>query len=153
MTKSSTKISNTARQYSDLTTEELKQLTQGIMACLDAWELTPQEIVSILDLANQVKARQLQSFRQGDQAFPESKQLITRIDHLIGIADALRTTYPFSEQMQLMWLRKPHRRFQRQSPLAVMLEDETPNGLLKVRMEVDCNYGYAISEALRNQQH
>jgi len=53
--------------------------------------------------------------------------------------------------MGQIWLRKSHRRFNRSSPLSVMLNDVSPNGLLKIRMEVDCNYAYAISEAMRDQ--
>jgi hypothetical protein len=50
-----------------------------------------------------------------------------------------------------MWLQKPHRRFQQRSPLAVML-DEGTDGLMKVRIEVDCAYGYAINDALNASQ-
>ena len=87
----------------------------------------------------------------GDRAFPKTDELLTRIDHIIGIADALRTTFPFSDKMRLLWLRKPHRRFKKNTPLNVILTDNSPNGLLKVRMEVDCAYGYTISEAMKEQ--
>jgi uncharacterized alkaline shock family protein YloU len=30
--------------------------------------------------------------------------------------------------------------------------DEGDDGLMKVRIEVDCSYGYQISEAMRNHQ-
>ena len=67
------------------------------------------------------------------------------------ITDALRTTFPFSSQMRVMWLQKPHRRFQKRTPLSVML-DEGADGLQKVRVEVDCTYGYAINDALHARQ-
>jgi len=139
------------KSYADCSTEELQFLTKGVMTYLDSWELSTEEIITILGLQGLIKTRQLQGFRTGDRVFPEAPQLMIRVDHIIGIADALRTTYPFSDQMRLIWLRKAHRRFNRNKPLTVMLNDESPNGLLKIRMEVDCNYAYAISEAMREQ--
>ncbi len=139
------------KSYADYSNDELKFLTQGVMTYLDSWELSNEEIVSILGLQNLIKIRQLQGFRSGNRVFPDSQELMVRVDHIIGIADGLRTSYPLSEQMRQIWLTKPHRRFQRKSPLSIMLKDETPNGLLKIRMEVDCNYAYAISEAMREE--
>jgi len=129
----------------------MQQLTQGVMEYLDSWQLSAEQILAILGLEDEVKKRNLQSFRMGDKPFPETSDIMERLDHVIGIADALRTTFPFSDKMRLMWLRKPHRRFQRNTPLSVIMADDSTNGLLKVRMEVDCAYGYAINEAMRNQ--
>ena len=141
-----------SKSYADYSTEDLKFLTQGVMTYLDSWELLTEEIITILGLQGLIKTRHLQGFRTGDRVFPESPEILIRVDHIIGIADGLRTTYPLSDQMRQIWLTRPHRRFQRNTPLSVMLNDATPNGLLKIRMEVDCNYAYAISEAMRDQQ-
>ncbi len=141
-----------SKTYADYSIEELTFLTQGVMTYLDSWQLTTDEIITILGLQDLIKTRQLASFRSGNRVFPESPEVLIRVDHIIGIADGLRTTYPLSDQMRQIWLTKPHRRFQRNTPLSVMLSDATPNGLLKIRMEVDCNYAYAISEAMREQQ-
>lgn len=141
------------KSYADYSNEELQFLTQGVMTYLDSWELSADQIVAILGLQSLIKTRQLQGFRSGDRVFPDSAELMIRVDHIIGIADGLRTTYPLSDQMRQIWLTKPHRRFQRKAPLTIMLNDKTPNGLLKIRMEVDCNYAYAISEAMRDQSN
>lgn len=138
-----------SKTYADYNIEDLTFLTQGVMTYLDSWELSAEDIVAILGMQGLIKTRQLNGFRSGDSVFPESPEILIRVDHIIGIADGLRTTYPMSDQMRQIWLTKPHRRFQRRTPLAVMLNDESPNGLLKIRMEVDCNYAYAISEAMR----
>ncbi len=140
----------TQKTYSEYSTDELLQLTQGVMGYLDGWQLSAEQMLVVLGLDKEVKNRHLQGFRMGEKVFPESSELMIRIDHIIGIADALRTTFPFSDKMRLMWLRKPHRRFRKNTPLAVIMQDASPNGLLKVRMEVDCAYGYAISEAMRD---
>ena len=140
-----------AKTYSDYSKDEMLQLTQGVMEYLDGWQLSSEQMLIVLGLENSAKSRHINAFRLGEKVFPESSELMNRVDHIIGIADALRTTFPFSDSMRLMWLRKPHRRFKKNTPLAVIMNDDSPNGLLKVRMEVDCAYGYAISEALRGQ--
>ena len=140
------------KTYSDYSNDELLQLTQGVMAYLDGWKLSAEQMLAILGLEKVAKTRHLQGYRMKDRAFPESEELMVRVDHIIGIADALRTTFPFSDKMRLMWLRKPHRRFKKNTPLAVIMGDDSPNGLLRVRMEVDCAYGYTISEAMKEQQ-
>jgi len=140
------------KTYTDYSKQEMLSLTQGVMSYLDGWKLSAEQSLAVLGLGDAVRIRHLQSFRMGDKAFPQTDELLVRIDHIIGIADALRTTFPFSDKMRLMWLRKPHRRFKKNTPLAVIMADDSPNGLLKVRMEVDCAYGYSISEAMRQQQ-
>ena len=140
------------KTYADFSQEELLGLTQGVMEYLDSWKLSAEQMMALLGIEDDAKKRHLQSYRMGEKAFPETSDIMVRLDHVIGIADALRTTFPFSDKMRLMWLRKPHRRFNKNTPLAVIMNDATPNGLLKVRMEVDCAYGYAISEAMREHQ-
>ena len=134
-------------QYSD---EHKKELTKGVMNYLDSWKLSSDQVMNVLNLPDTVRSRSLAHFRGGMKAFPEEVGVWERVDHLIGIADALRTTYPFSEPMRLVWLRKPHRRFNRRCPLDVMLEEGVA-GLLKVRIDVDCAYGWKISETMAAQ--
>jgi len=134
-----------------LTDEEMQALTQAVVSHLDEWKVSPEEMLTVLGLSGNVLPRHLQQYRMGMKSFPQSGDMMDRIDHLVGIADALRTTFPFSSQMRVMWLRKPHRRFQRNAPLDVML-GEGLDGLMRVRIEVDCSYGYHISEAMRNHQ-
>ncbi|QLQ31207.1 MAG: DUF2384 domain-containing protein [Candidatus Thiothrix singaporensis] len=136
------------QQYS---TEEMSALTQAVIRHMDEWSISGDEMLAILGLEGDVRSRHLAMYRNGGKVFPQTPEMMDRIDHIVGIADALRTTFPFSSQMRVLWLRKPHRRFQRRTPLAVML-DERDEGLMRVRIEVDCAYGYAINEALHNSQ-
>lgn len=124
-----------------------KNLTQAIIRHLDEWQLTEEEIANLLALDASVHKRHIKLYRQGAKVLPTNDAMTQRIEHIIGIADALRTTFPFSSQMRLLWLRKAHRRFQQRTPLNLMLT-EGLEGLLKVRIEVDCAYGYAISDAM-----
>lgn len=127
--------------------DEMMGLTQAVIQHLDEWGISGEDMLTVLGLADDVKPRHLSQYRQGMKALPQTEDMMYRIDHLVGIADALRTTFPFSSQMRVLWLQKPHRRFQKRSPLAVMLAEGT-DGLMKVRIEVDCAYGYAINDAL-----
>ncbi|WP_028488160.1 hypothetical protein [Thiothrix lacustris] len=131
--------------------EEMTALTKAVIQHMDEWKISGEDMLVILGLGEEVRPRHLQQYRQGDKSFPQTPEMMDRIDHIVGIADALRTTFPFSSQMRVMWLSKPHRRFQRRDPLAVMLA-EGVDGLMRVRIEVDCAYGYHISEAMRINQ-
>ncbi len=142
-------MSNQAKkQYSD---EDMLSITQAVVSYLDSWKLSNEQILAILGLTDAIKTRHLQSYRMGEKTFPLSDDLMARIDHIVGISEALRTTFPFSDKMRLLWLRKPHRRFRKNTPLSVIMADSGVNGLLRVRREVDCSYGYTISEAMREQ--
>lgn len=131
--------------------EYLKALTTAVLNHLEEWKVSDHEIMNMLGLDGKVKTRHLASMRKGDRALPDDQEVMLRVEHIIGIADALRTSFPFSREMRSMWLYKAHRRFQRRAPLAVILS-EGLEGLLKVRIEVDCAYGYAISDAMHEQQ-
>jgi len=128
-------------------TEEMVTLSKAVMQYIDSWSLSNAEIISILGLDPETRTRHLQFFRNGDKPLPQETETMQRIDHIVGIADALRTTFPFSDKMRLLWLRKPHRRFRKNTPLAVIMEKGL-NGLMKVRTEVDCAYGWKISEEM-----
>lgn len=132
---------------SEFTNEQMTALTQAVVTHMDEWKISAEEILSVLGVSDEAKPRHLTSYRQGAKSLPQKGDVLKRIDHIVGISDALRTTFPFSSQMRVMWLQKPHRRFQKRTPLGVML-DEGVNGLQKVRIEVDCTYGYAINDAL-----
>lgn len=128
------------------TQEKMLLITGRVINYLDQWKLSEAEIINILGVP-EIKPRHLSHYRKGEKALPQTQEVYQRIDHIVGIADALRTTYPFSDKMRLLWLRKPHRRFKKQTPLSVIL-DEGINGLMRVRVEVDCAYGWAIGDAM-----
>ncbi|MEM8843606.1 MAG: MbcA/ParS/Xre antitoxin family protein [Pseudomonadota bacterium] len=114
-------------------------ITKMTMQLMDDWGLEPRQIITLLALPSSVRTRHLEKFRNGD-AFPANKATMIRIEHIAGIADALRTTYPRNMHMASRWLRTPHRRFKNQTPIETMLESET--GLLSVRSELDCAYAW-----------
>lgn len=116
------------------------EITRHIMRVLDEWELTGKDIIKLLKLPSKVRLRNLDRFRDGE-AFPESQQTLECIEHIAGIADALRTSFPRNAHMGILWMHTPHRRFQNQPPLTV-LSEQGLKGLRMVRSELDCAFSW-----------
>lgn len=114
-------------------------IARNVMRLLDEWGLEGKQIIQLLALPTNTRVRHLDKFRNGD-AFPASNNTSIRIEHIVGIADALRTTFPRNSHMGFRWLRTPHRRFRNKTPMETMLQSET--GLLRVRSELDCAYAW-----------
>jgi len=114
-------------------------ITKMTMQLMDDWGLEGKQIIQLLALPRATRTRHLEKFRNGD-AFPMNKETANRIEHIAGIADALRTTYPRNTQMGSRWLHTPHRRFRNKTPIETMLKSDT--GLLRVRSELDCAYAW-----------
>ncbi len=114
-------------------------IARNTMRVLDEWGLDGNEIIQILALPINTRVRHLEKFRNGNP-FPSNSITINRIEHIAGIADALRTTFPRNSHMGFRWLRTPHRRFRNKTPMETMLNSE--NGLLRVRSELDCAYAW-----------
>ena len=129
----------------DLTEQNISEITPHIIGLLDEWKLTPEQIFRLLGLEGQLSSRDLRKFRTKSAALPYSTDLAERIEHIVGIVDALQTTYPRNAEMRTMWLYQPHRRFDKIKPMAIMLE-EGLDGLIRVRIEVDCAYGWSLTD-------
>ena len=125
--------------------EKMVDITRSIIAYLDEWQLTPEQMIGVLGLPEKTRSREIQQYRSQGKAFPQTEEVMTRIDHISGIADALRTTFPFSQQMRYLWLHKPHRRFRKKRPVEVII-NEGIHGLMRVRVEVDCTYGWVTPD-------
>ena len=120
-------------------------MTQKVMSSLDEWGLSAAEQVCVLDLPEGTRTRKLRSFHD-DTPFPETVDVEFRVVRILGIIDALRTTYPKSEMMGPRWMKKPHKRFQNKSPLQKMLDDGN-EGVTAVLAELDCTYAWDLSSS------
>lgn len=115
------------------------------MEILDHWQLSREEIVALLQLPERTRGRQLEHYRAG-QALPDNAAVQVRVEHISGIADALRTSFPRNRAFGARWLVTPHRRFDNRTPLSLMLEDGE-EGLCRVRAELDCAWSQTIAES------
>ena len=114
--------------------------TQNVMLFLDACGLNAEQQVDILGLPAETRSRILRRFRD-DTPFPDTPKVSERFVHLLGIIDALSTTYPCNAEMGPGWMHAPHRRFKKRSPLSTILEDGL-GGLVSVRAHLDCTFAW-----------
>jgi len=130
---------------SAVVTQEDKGILAGmIIRLLDSWEIDSSRQISFLSLPEKTPLRAIRKYR-GNAPFPENDLLNEKIIHIIGIADALRTTYPRNAQMGAQWMNKPHRRFDGRTPVSVMLEQGI-KGFIAVRSQLDCAFAWEDSE-------
>ena len=82
--------------------EERLELTRGILNMLDDWEIEAKDQLVLLGLSG-VPSREVKRMRDS-RPLPDEPEVMQRVEHLICIADALRTTYPFSRLMGRLWM-------------------------------------------------
>jgi len=130
---------------SALVTYEDRGLLAGmIIQLLDNWEIDSAKQIVFLSLPEKTPLRAIRKYRS-NTPFPENEILNEKITHIIGIADALRTTYPRNSQMGAQWMNKPHRRFGGRTPVSIMLEQGI-KGFIAVRSQLDCAFAWENSE-------
>ncbi|MEJ2575716.1 MAG: MbcA/ParS/Xre antitoxin family protein [Gammaproteobacteria bacterium] len=122
----------------------LSDITSAVMRLLDNWKLETREMQAVLALPRDVRARTFNKYREGNATLPDDQQVLRRAHYLLRIADSLRTTYPLNPEMSGRWIRQPHRRFGRRSPLSIILNDGE-SGLIAVLSELDCTFSWDLT--------
>ena len=142
-------------EYENLTDQQLLSegerlaLARITMNILQSWGLTAAQQVNLLDMPEDVRPRTMQRYFR-DTPLPDTPSVNERISHVLGIADALRTSYPLNEQMGAFWLSRANKRFANRAPLNIMLEDGLP-GVLCIRMHLDCSYDWHVDDTTANK--
>lgn len=129
---------------SDLTEQEKSRLSTFLIAALNDWGISNADKVTLLALPAGTKPRAIHQYQQGEP-FPQNDNVQTRVDHFVGIAQALRLAYPRNLQGGKLWLNRPNRHFNQRTPLSVMIEDGL-SGIAAVRMRIDCSYDWHVDE-------
>ncbi|HLD14592.1 MAG TPA: hypothetical protein VJB18_07740 [Burkholderiales bacterium] len=127
----------------DLTYDNRVQLARLIVTLLDSWEVPAENQISLLGLPPETSTLILRRFYE-NEPLPDEVTINERVDHLLGIADALRTSYPHNAHMGAIWMNRRNNRFDNRTPLAVLLEDGL-QGFLAIRTHLDCAYDWDIS--------
>lgn len=122
-----------------LSHHEQVALTRITMDQLDHWHVPEEVVYSLLALTATSETSSLADFRN-NVPFPPYPETLRRMEYLLRIADALRTTFPASPQMGVHWIHQPNRKLEGRSPLAVMLEGEA--GLVAVLSHLDCSFAW-----------
>ena len=123
-----------------MTQDEQITLTVSIMEILDGWGMSSAEIISLLALPEKTPTRALRRYRE-NTAFPVTAEVEERIDHILGITDAFRTSYPHNPQMGKMWIRQRSKKLQNQIPLQIIIENGL-SGIIEIRKHLDCSYDW-----------
>jgi hypothetical protein len=127
-----------------LTREDRTQLGHMVVNLLDDWGIKASDQVNILALPDGTPGRKMRRYHE-DTPLPDDPEVMKRVEHLMGIADALRTTFPRNANIGLLWLKQPCRRLRSRRPLEIMIEDGL-NGLITVRTHLDCAFAWRESE-------
>lgn len=124
----------------NMTSDEQVALTVIIMEILDGWGLSSAEIITLLALPDKTPTRALRRYRE-NTSFPMTDSLNERLEHIIGITDALRTSYPHNPHMGKMWIRQRSKKLQNQIPLQIIVENGL-QGIIEIRKHLDCSYDW-----------
>jgi hypothetical protein len=120
--------------------DERVEITRAIVTLLDEWGVEARDQVRLLALPLDTKPRQMRRYRE-NTPLPDEPAIWERVEHLTGIAEALRTSYPHSRHAGAIWLKRANYRFDDRTPLAAMVEDGVA-GILAVRRHLDCAYDW-----------
>ena len=126
-----------------VSTEQQILRTQKVMVALDEWGLNGEQILAVLNFPETERSRHLAKYRK-DTPFPEDANVENRVIYILGIIDALRTTYPRNGHMGPRWMVEKQIRLKNRCPLVAMLEDGE-QGLAAVLSELDCAYAWELS--------
>ena len=131
---------------SQINEETRIELARSIMVLLDNWGLSNTEKLNILAFPDATRSRSMRQYYNG-KPLPDNSKVLERVEHLVGIADALHTSYPLNEYMPKFWLNKTNKLFGGRTPLSCMLEDGL-DGIVAVRIHLDCAYDWEISDKI-----
>ena len=123
-----------------MTQDELVVFTQNIMSILDGWGMSAGEIISILALPQKTPTRALRRYRE-NTVFPLSVEVDERLEHILVITEALRTSYPHNPNMAAMWIRQNNKKLNNQTPINI-INEKGLEGLIGIREHVDCSYDW-----------
>ena len=127
----------------ELSNEDRVDLSRQIVQLLSRWRVEGVDQVSMLGLPPDTAPRTLRRYYE-NTPLPNSADINERIDHLLGIADALRTSNPCSATADVIWLHSTNHRFENRTPLDAMIQDGLA-GLMAVRTHLDCAYDWHLS--------
>lgn len=128
---------------SKLTEEDRIELARAVMAILTEWKVDAADQAVILGFPDGTPGRKMRRYHD-ETPLPDEPKIMERVEHIISIADALRTTYPTSRNMRSIWMHRPIRRLRHRKPVHIMVEDGL-DGIVRVRSHLDCSYMWDVT--------
>ena len=133
-------MSEAAQQFNE---DTRVRMANEVMDLFEQWQVSLEDQHSLLGLPDSVKKRHMYRFAE-DQPLPEDTGVMERAEHLIGIADALRTYFPNSRHARARFIRAHSKKFSRRTPLQIMVDDGV-SGLIRIRSHLDCTYAWDLT--------
>ena len=127
-------------QYDDNTRQ---RIASQVMELFEAWGVALEDQVTLLGFPADTRKRSLKRYRE-DLPLPDEPAILERAEHILGIADALRTYFPNSVQARAIFMRRTSKKFPRQTPLHIMVNGGL-SGLIRIRSHLDCTYAWDLS--------
>lgn len=122
----------------DLSTREARGRLAGMLTrLLDHWQLTATEQSEILGLSSASRST-LARYRAGEP-LADSRDLLDRAGHLLGIHKSLRLLFPHDRDLAYRWMTQPNRRLGAR-PVDLVIERGF-EGLLALRRYLDFQRG------------
>jgi hypothetical protein len=109
------------------------RLAAMVVRLFDHWQLTATEQAGALGLS--ATSRSALARYRGGEPFADSRDLLDRAGHLLGIHKALRTLLPHNRELAYRWMTQPNRRFGSR-PIDLVMKQGF-EGLLHVRRHLD----------------
>lgn len=117
--------------------EARARLALMVTRLLDHWQLTAAEQAALLGLS--AASRSTLARYRGGEPLADSRDLLDRAGHLLGIHKSLRLLFPHDRDLAYGWMTQPSRRLGRR-PVDLVIEHGF-EGLLAVRRYLDFQRG------------
>jgi transcriptional regulator with XRE-family HTH domain len=122
----------------DLGTRESRaRLAAMVTKLLDHWQLSTSEQAALLGLSGGSRST-LARYRAGEP-FGDSRDLLDRAGHLLGIHKSLRLLFPHDRDLAYRWMTQPNRRLGAR-PVDIVVEHGF-EGLLALRRYLEFQRG------------
>ena len=123
----------------DLHSREARQRLATMLGRLfDHWQLSSTEQAAMLGLSSNNRST-LARYRRGEP-LADSRDLLERAGHLLGIHQSLRILFPKDRDLAYRWMGTPNRRFEGQRPVDVIVTRGF-EGLWAIRRYLDFERG------------
>lgn len=138
-------MSDTARPQTN--PEQALLRTQEVMRILGEWGINSDAQIAVLGCQGQIKSRDMKKYQEGMKVLPDSEDINARIEHILGIAHALHTSYPSRPEAGASWMGQRNGKLRGRTPIQCILQDGR-RGMVKIRTTVDCAWAWHQDDEL-----
>lgn len=123
-----------SQALSDAQPLDRSAIAMMVMQLFEHWKLASEEQLNSLGLSTDNRAA-LSRYRKGEP-LSQSRDLLERAGHLLGIHKNLRLLFPHNRDLAYAWMKTRNKAFENRTPIEVICEYGFA-GLLMVRAYLD----------------